>query len=68
MVADDDETEQNPRTRRGTKLQPLVLDSLGLAELNDYIVELKAEIVRVEAAMAKKQDHRGVADAFFRKA
>ena len=45
----------------------VALDVLGVTELRDYIAELQAEIARVEAAIGRKQDHRGVADSFFRK-
>jgi uncharacterized small protein (DUF1192 family) len=43
-----------------------VLDTLGIAELRDYIVELRDEIARVEADIDRKQGHRSAADAFFR--
>jgi len=39
---------------------------MGVAELTAYIEELRAEIARVEADIARKQDHRAAADAFFR--
>ncbi len=58
----DDEEPPKPR-----RVASLPLDPLGVGELNDYIAELKAEISRAEAAIARKQDHRGVADSFFRK-
>jgi uncharacterized small protein (DUF1192 family) len=60
-----DEEEALPRKRR--RLEKLVLDTLGVEELRDYISELKEEIARVEADIARKQDHRAAADAFFRK-
>ena len=56
--------EEPPKPRR---LTPLPLDPLGIGELGDYIAELRAEITRVEAAIQRKQDHRGEADRFFRK-
>ncbi len=56
--------EEPPPPRR---LGQVVLDTLGVAELNGYIAELRTEIARVEAAVARKQDHRGVADSFFHK-
>ena len=43
------------------------LDSLGIAELQNYIAKLRAEILRAEAAIARKQDHRNAADSFFRR-
>lgn len=62
MIHDDD----TPRPRPA-RLQPPVLDLLGVAELNDYIEELQAEIARVQAEIARKTQHRNAADAFFRK-
>ena len=53
-----------PRRRR---LDPLLLDSLGIDELRLYIGELKAEIARVEADIDRKQSHRSAADAFFKR-
>ena len=53
--------------RKRTRLEKLVLDTLGITELRDYIDELKAEIARVEADIDRKQGHRSAADAFFRK-
>jgi len=41
--------------------------AFGIAELRDYIDELKAEIARVEADIDRKQGHRSAADAFFRR-
>ena len=63
MIIDDDETPL-PRPARLTKLP---LDLLGVAELREYIDELRAEIARVEADVARKTSHRSAADAFFRK-
>ncbi len=62
-MRDEDEV---PRAQR-RRIEPLVLDPLGVAELRDYIAELRAEIARTEAAIAGKTDHRSAADAFFRK-
>jgi uncharacterized small protein (DUF1192 family) len=59
-----DENAPAPRRRR---LEPLPLDSLGIEELMSYIVELKAEIIRVEGDIGRKQGHRSAADAFFRR-
>lgn len=63
MTIDDDDTPR-PRPRR---LPPLPLDLLGVAELRDYIDELRTEISRVEAEIGRKTSHRSAADAFFRK-
>ncbi|MCW3476626.1 DUF1192 domain-containing protein [Limobrevibacterium gyesilva] len=62
MVTEDD----LPRPKRA-RLQPPVLDLMGVEELCEYIVELQTEIARVEAEIARKQHHRSAADAFFRK-
>lgn len=58
--------EDEPLTKR-RRLEPLLLDSLGIEELRDYIDELKAEIVRVEADIGRKHSHRSAADAFFKR-
>ena len=58
-----DEDEPKPTLRR---VAPLPLDPLGVAELRDYIAELQVEIARAEAAIARKQGHRGEAERFFR--
>lgn len=42
------------------------LDPLGIDELKDYIVSLRAEIARAEAAIERKQGHRAAAASFFR--
>jgi uncharacterized small protein (DUF1192 family) len=58
---DDDEPKPKPR-----RLEELRLDPLAVAELEDYIAELRAEIVRVEAEIGRKRSHRSAADAFFK--
>jgi uncharacterized small protein (DUF1192 family) len=62
MAEPDDEP-----VRKRSRLERLPLDTLGVEELQDYISELQAEIVRVEADIARKQSHRNAADAFFRR-
>jgi uncharacterized small protein (DUF1192 family) len=62
MLVEDDA----PPPKRG-RLEKLPLDLLGVAELRSYIDELREEIARVEADIARKQSHRTSADAFFRK-
>jgi uncharacterized small protein (DUF1192 family) len=57
--------EDLPRKRR--RLEPLVLDSLGIGELHDYIAELRGEIARAEADIERKGSHRSAAEMFFRK-
>ncbi len=62
MVFDDDTPPPKP-----VRLPKLPLDLLGVEELGDYILELREEIIRVEAEIARKRHHRSAADAFFRK-
>ena len=61
MLTDDDTPPPKP-----VRLPKLPLDLLGVEELSDYISELRAEIVRVEAEIVRKRQHRSAADAFFR--
>jgi len=61
-----DDTDEPQRTRQ-TISRP-VLEPMSVAELNDYIAQLQAEITRAEAAIAAKEMHRSAADAFFRQA
>jgi uncharacterized small protein (DUF1192 family) len=60
------EEDEGP-IRKRTRLEKPVLDMLGIAELREYIDELKAEIARVEADIERKHGHRSAADAFFRR-
>ena len=53
-----------PRTRR---VELRMLDPLGIAELQDYIAELRAEITRTQAAIWQRQSQQDVAESFFRK-
>jgi uncharacterized small protein (DUF1192 family) len=57
--------EDAPRPKISLQTPPL--DPLGVAELHAYIAELRTEIDRAEAAIARKQGHRAAADSFFRK-
>ncbi len=59
--------EEPAEPRRQARLTRLPLDSLSVEELEAYIGELRAEIVRVEADIGRKQSHRNAADAFFRR-
>jgi uncharacterized small protein (DUF1192 family) len=59
--------EEDVPVRKRTRLEKLVLDTLGIDELRDYIGELREEIARVEADIGRKSSHRSAADAFFRK-
>ena len=64
MTADD----ENPVPKASkVRLQPLVLDSLGIAELQNYVRELRDEISRAEAEIQRKQGHRSDADALFKR-
>ena len=58
--------EEDGPVRKRVRLERLVLDTLGIDELREYIDELKAEIARVEADIELKHGHRSAADAFFR--
>ena len=53
--------------RRPTGFTPALLDGWSVEDLKHYIATLQQEIARAEAAIEKKQAHRGAADAFFRK-
>jgi uncharacterized small protein (DUF1192 family) len=59
------EDDAPPVKRR--RLEPLLLDSLGIEELRLYIDELKNEIARVEVDIGRKSTHRSAADAFFKR-
>jgi uncharacterized small protein (DUF1192 family) len=59
------EDEELP-IRRPRRLERLLLDTLGIEEMRAYIGELREEIARVEADIARKETHRSAADAFFR--
>jgi uncharacterized small protein (DUF1192 family) len=63
-MARDDE---DPPPRKRVRLEKLLLDPLGIEELLEYIEELREEIVRVEADIARKGSHRTAAEAFFRR-
>lgn len=61
MFADDD---LDPKTKR---LKPRSLDNLSIDDLVNYIVDLKNEITRVEADIAKKQAHKDAVSSLFKK-
>ena len=67
MAKDDDDNPWLAPPRKKVRLEKLVLDTLGVEELHEYIGELREEIARVEADIGRKQSHRSAADAFFRK-
>ncbi len=58
--------EEDLPIRKHRRLEPLLLDSLGVEELRDYIGELRDEISRCEADINRKQSHRSAADSFFK--
>jgi uncharacterized small protein (DUF1192 family) len=66
-MARDDDNPWDALPRKQVRLEKLVLDTLGIEELGEYIGELRAEIARVEAEIERKQGHRSAADAFFRR-
>jgi uncharacterized small protein (DUF1192 family) len=49
------------------KAKPFNLEGLDVADLQARIAALEAEIARCRAIIAAKQDHRGAADALFRR-
>ena len=60
MINDD----ERPRAAV-QRLTILPLDELGVGELEAYAADLRAEIVRVEAAAERKRSFRDRADAVF---
>jgi uncharacterized small protein (DUF1192 family) len=52
---------------RPERPQPKDLTPLSVAELEAYIVELKSEIARAEAAIEAKLGQRAGAESFFKK-
>ena len=59
---DDEEARPGPKPAL-----PKDLTLLGIAELEEYIAGLRAEIARAEAEMAEKRKHRGGAEALFKR-
>jgi uncharacterized small protein (DUF1192 family) len=59
-----DDEEVSPAKKR--RLEQALLDPLSVTDLRAYISELQTEIARAEAAIAKKEGARGVADSFFK--
>ena len=62
MLSSDDDFD--PKTKR---LKPRPLDLLSIPDLNQYIADLKTEIARAEAYIAKKEKTKAAADNFFKK-
>jgi uncharacterized small protein (DUF1192 family) len=63
MAAMDDEAE--PRRRQ--VLEKPRFDGWDVAQLQDYIAELQAEVARAEVAIGMRNAHRSAAEAFFKK-
>ena len=52
---------------RKPKPKPRDLEAMGVAELNDYIAELEAEIERVRGVITAKTSHRAGAEGLFKR-
>jgi uncharacterized small protein (DUF1192 family) len=65
-MARDDDDDARPVGRKAL-LQPPLLDTLSIVELESYVLELKNEILRVEEAVTAKRGVRAGADSLFRK-
>jgi uncharacterized small protein (DUF1192 family) len=52
-------------SRKPAPLKDLTL--LGIAELEEYIVGLEAEIARAQAEITEKRKHRGGAESLFKR-
>ena len=61
MILDDD---FDPKTK---KVKLRVLDNMSVPELKEYIAQMKEEILRVEADIAKKEKSKSAAEALFGK-
>ncbi len=61
-------TEDDRPRAKPQRLTILPLDELGVGELEDYVADLRAEIARVEAAVARKRSFKDRADAVFGRA
>jgi uncharacterized small protein (DUF1192 family) len=59
--------DEEVRAADKSRLEILPLDPLSVADLQSYISALRAEILRVEAVIEKKNGARGLADSFFTK-
>lgn len=64
MVFDSDALE--PAPKKATVFPVPDMEPLSIAELQDYIQRLEAEIDRARQAIAQKGDHRSAADSFFK--
>jgi uncharacterized small protein (DUF1192 family) len=59
-----DEEDLDPRRKVA---KPKDLTPLGIAELEDYIAAMEAEIVRARDAIAAKRRQRGGAETLFKR-
>lgn len=57
----DDETAPRRQPKK-----PRVLDNMSVDELEDYIREMKEEIIRAEGEIRKKKAHRDAASSLFK--
>jgi uncharacterized small protein (DUF1192 family) len=53
----------DPLTKRR---KPRPLDKMSIAELEDYIADMKTEITRVEADIEKKKAHKDAISSLFK--
>jgi uncharacterized small protein (DUF1192 family) len=59
-----DPEDLEPRKR---KAPPKPLDGMSVAELEEYVAELEAEIARARGVIAGKQSHKSAEDALFKR-
>jgi len=60
MIFDDEDL--GPRNK---PKKPMPLDDMSIEELNNYINAMKEEIIRVEADIKKKEEHKSLAASVF---
>ena len=58
--------DEEIRPKKHVLVEKPPLDPLSVDDLHGYIADLRAEIARAEAAIAKKQGAKGHADSFFK--
>jgi uncharacterized small protein (DUF1192 family) len=58
--------DEEIRPKKHSLIEKPLLDPLSVDDLRTYIADLRAEIVRTEAAIEKKQGAKGHADSFFK--
>lgn len=56
-----------PRPKKGLRVEPAKFDGADVEELRDYIEALREEITRAEAAITARGAVRDAAESFFRK-